>query len=601
MGMTLKRLQNFITVRRATVLLWAVFLVVYVSMRWVDMFAPVWMADSDDVMRLQQVHDLLGGQSWFDLTQHRLEPPDGGSMQWSRLADIGLIGVHFIASLFFGETGTDRATIILYPAILMLGWLLVLTGGSARMAGKTAGFAALFVAITMVGVRFQFEPGRIDHSLQILGFALAMMCCAVGTSRRDGLLAGIGMAVSLGTGLEALAFICVLQACLWGRWCFGTVHKDVLQGLGFGLVGATACVVALTLPPMLWHVPINDGFGRGHAALLAAAGLYWLIVARLPKTSWVISGGLGLLLVAGLALLFPELREMPYQHMDPLVKKYFLDSIQEAAPLSMYWRTDRAGVIVDMGMTLTGLGACAWLAWRQRDKRDAWLMLAVVQLAALVVAMWQARAFAYAGVIATLPIACWIAAFEGKFEKLPVVRVMIWLFPTVWGWALMAQLINIGVGIITPPPVAVAAKAPSLNGMQALRLCTLASNYPALAKLPQGTVMTLVHLGARIIAHTPHAAIAAPYHRNERGLRDTLNFFMGSAEQAKNIAHLRRVKYVVVCPQMVEQHNYSIEFPNGFAAQLSKNKIPPWLRPLKMPAQNPLQVYEVMPQLQTRL
>jgi hypothetical protein len=595
--MNLKSLQDFLTVRRATVLLWALFLIVYVSMRWADMIAPIWMADSDDVMRLQQVHDLLGGQGWFDLTQHRLEPPEGGSMQWSRLADIGLVIVHFVASQFFGETGTDRATIILYPAILMLGWLMVLASGSARMAGKIAGYAALFIAITMVGVRFQFEPGRIDHhSLQILGFALAMVCCVVGTSRRDGVLAGIGMAVSIGTGLEALAFICVLHAGLWGRWCFGTVPADLLRGLGGGLVGATAFVVALTLPPTHWHIPINDGFGRGHAALLMAAGFYWMIVARKPKSSWVSSGALGLVLVVILAMFFPELREMPYQHMDPLVKKYFLDGIQEAAPLSIYWRTDRSGLVVDMGMTLTGLGACLWLAWCQRDKRDTWLMLAVVQLAALGVAMWQARAFSYAGVVATLPIACLIAAVEGKFEKLPVMRVIIWLFPTVWGWAIIARLIDIGGGIIAPPPVAMAAKAPSLNGMQALRLCTLAHNYPALAKLPQGNVMTLVHLGARIIAHTPHAAISAPYHRNERGLRDTIKFFTGSSEQAEKIAHARRVKYVVVCTQMVEQHNYRVEFPSGLAAQLSNTKIPSWLRPIDMPDQNPLQVYEVIPQ-----
>ena len=43
---------------------------------------------TDDAMRLVQVRDLLAGQSWFDLTQYRLSPPDGVAMHWSRLIDL---------------------------------------------------------------------------------------------------------------------------------------------------------------------------------------------------------------------------------------------------------------------------------------------------------------------------------------------------------------------------------------------------------------------------------------------------------------------------------------------------------------------------------
>src|SRR3954452_14790108 len=40
--------------------------------------------DTDDAMRLVQVRDLLAGQSWFDLTATRLDPP-GTLMHWSRV------------------------------------------------------------------------------------------------------------------------------------------------------------------------------------------------------------------------------------------------------------------------------------------------------------------------------------------------------------------------------------------------------------------------------------------------------------------------------------------------------------------------------------
>ena len=53
--------------------------------------------DTDDVMRLVQVRDLLGGQGWFDLYQHRMNPPEGTLMHWSRLVDAPLAGVREIA------------------------------------------------------------------------------------------------------------------------------------------------------------------------------------------------------------------------------------------------------------------------------------------------------------------------------------------------------------------------------------------------------------------------------------------------------------------------------------------------------------------------
>src|SRR5471030_1731840 len=42
---------------------------------------------TDDAMRLTEVRDLLAGQSWFDLTQWRMNAPFGLPMHWSRLID----------------------------------------------------------------------------------------------------------------------------------------------------------------------------------------------------------------------------------------------------------------------------------------------------------------------------------------------------------------------------------------------------------------------------------------------------------------------------------------------------------------------------------
>ena len=54
--------------------------------------ATLRLPDTDDVVRLQQIRDWLGGQRWGDLTQHRLGPLPGLPMHWSRLADLSSPG-----------------------------------------------------------------------------------------------------------------------------------------------------------------------------------------------------------------------------------------------------------------------------------------------------------------------------------------------------------------------------------------------------------------------------------------------------------------------------------------------------------------------------
>ena len=46
--------------------------------------------DPDDIMRLVEVRDLLGGQGWFDLDQYRIDPLREVPMHWSRLVDLPL-------------------------------------------------------------------------------------------------------------------------------------------------------------------------------------------------------------------------------------------------------------------------------------------------------------------------------------------------------------------------------------------------------------------------------------------------------------------------------------------------------------------------------
>src|SRR3569623_3374883 len=100
--------------------------------------------DSDDAMRLTEVHDFLGGQGGFDLVQHRLNTPYGASMHWSRLVDLPEATLLFLLRPFAGDAA---ATILLYvwPALLFVGLLWLTAKLALRLGRREALWPALIL------------------------------------------------------------------------------------------------------------------------------------------------------------------------------------------------------------------------------------------------------------------------------------------------------------------------------------------------------------------------------------------------------------------------------------------------------------------------
>src|SRR6202163_3762006 len=85
---------------------------------------------TDDAMRLVEVRDLIAGPGWFDLMQHRLDPP-GVSMHWSRVIDAPLVALIVMLRPLTGAAGAEAVTLILWPALLF-GAALLLVAAIAR-------------------------------------------------------------------------------------------------------------------------------------------------------------------------------------------------------------------------------------------------------------------------------------------------------------------------------------------------------------------------------------------------------------------------------------------------------------------------------------
>src|SRR6476469_10371578 len=88
----------------------------FVFQKWTDIrfFA---LGDTDDNMRIMQVRGLLHGQGWFDLRQHRMNPPFGANIHWSRLVDLPIAGMILGLRPFLGGAGAERWAVAIAPLL----------------------------------------------------------------------------------------------------------------------------------------------------------------------------------------------------------------------------------------------------------------------------------------------------------------------------------------------------------------------------------------------------------------------------------------------------------------------------------------------------
>jgi hypothetical protein len=121
---------------------------------------------------------------------------------------------------------------------------------------------------------------------------------------------------------------------------------------------------------------------------------------------------------------------------------------------------------------------------------------------------------------------------------------------------------------------------------------TLAALHPV-ATQPKGYVLTFVDLGPRLIAVTPHAAVAGPYHRNGNDILDVMKTFRGSREFARAVIARRKIDYVLICPGMAEATIYAAYAKKGFYMQLIRGEVPIWLDSVDLPESSPYRMWKV--------
>jgi hypothetical protein len=559
---------------------------------------------ADDAMRLVEVRDLLSGQAWGDLVQHRLAPPGGVAMHWSRLVDAPLAAMVLVLRPLLGQALAETVAATAWPLGLLAILAALVMKAADILAGRTAALLALVLVALSGPSLVHFRPGAIDHHNVQLVLTLAMTVCAMraGTSAGAAALSGALAALSLAVGLEMLPAIAVTGAAMAAASvALGATFSRPAAAFGLGLA-LTAVAVRLVTPGAAFLGPaVCDAFGApvlalcvtGGGALLAGAALArWLPGPSARLAACLL---LGLAAATAFAAAYPECLRAPYGDLDPRLAALWLATVAETQPLPDALRSSPETIAPILAFVALSLVAgCTWAVRagcrplpEGRGDRFALLVLIAVTAAHGATGWWQIRGAIGAVVTATPLLAASLAmAFRGRGPRAVPSMLLscLCLSPAFLG-ALCAAAAG-ALSAIGPSPTSEAS-------VMSLPRCSSPADLAALGKLDRGRVMAGIDLGPVILAQTPHAVFAAPYHRNSAGNTALLDTMLATPEAAARTLDAVGADYLALCPGSLDEKRYSRLAPDGLAARLARGEAMPFLAPAIMP-ESSLRVWRVV-------
>ena len=542
-------------------------LLALVALPQIGRFAP---GDPDDFMRLLQVRDWLAGQSWWDVRQHRMDPPGGADMHWSRLVDLPIAAFLLLFRLFLAEPWASAASMIAVPLLqLLLAMALLRALVRALGAGEGAVLAATALPLLFPLLVDTFLPLRIDHhgwqALAVLGAALLM----VRGGWRNAVWAGAVMALALTISLEVLPFAAMVGGLFALRFVrFGRrEHEGFLLGLAL-----VAPLLALATRWPTLGAALCDQLSWPH--LLGFSGAAACVLAgRLAPGQDRPAGRIATLFpaaaVAAAAMLLPlgACALDPFAGMDPVLRAEWLERVPEGLPVWRQPLSVAAMLLWTVGVIVAG----ARLAWRKAagaPERERWAMLALLAVGAGGISLLVLRA-GLAAQLLTVPFAAILVA-----HYLPRARAIASLPGRV--------LATLACLLLATPTLASAAVKPfdrlaveANEGPTIVGECDLSR----LTALPRAHLFAPFDLGPEILARTGHTVVIGPYHRNQQQMRAVFDAFAGPQSAARGIVSAERADYVVTCIADDRLGTFARAGDDNLADALMAGSAPGWLNP----------------------
>ncbi|HEX7857976.1 MAG TPA: hypothetical protein VF503_30210 [Sphingobium sp.] len=588
---------------------WAIISAIYLS-RYGPQMHFMTLGDTDDNMRYLQVRDWLNGQSWWDLRQHRMNPPAGANIHWSRLVDLPIAALMILLKPIVGNVRGEELALGIAPLLPLLPLMLALGFITRRLSSNgttTGGLGWAFAALLPLSAEMSlsmYMPMRVDHH----GWQLALTCITLAGILdrnwvRGGIVAGMSSALSVAIGMEMMVYLAAGGAVIALRWVFkdGAARRMIPYALA--LAGTTAfCYIFFTSNDN--RLPMCDALSPVWTTLFVLAGAIMLVLGMLPLSRWPQRLAAGM--VGGAALIlfaysfWPQCLSGAYQ-ISPELQQKWLIYIREAKPIQQQARNVWLPLVaLPVAGALTALIGC-WVLRRDRERLWAMGTVAVMILFSGALLFWQVRVGPAAQLLAIPPLAWAAGAVLNALAQGPMRRRILALAGIVplaaifCAYPLYPQISPLLMNAKEKAKQAAAPKNPVKKKPSANALCRTQPALQALDQLPPALIFTMVDLGPRILATTHHSVIAGPYHRNGAAILDIHHAMDGAPEAFRPIAKAHGATYLLICPGFPEGTIYQQRSPKGFYAQMIRGQVPTWLKPvtLKMGETLPYTVYRI--------
>ena len=550
--------------------------------------ATLGFRDPDDAMRLVQIRDWIGGQAFWDVSQHRVNPPLGGPMHWSRIVEMPVAALILLFTPLLGATPAEMLACVIVPLLLLGGLTAALFIAARRIAGPIVALLSVVLLLTTPSILVQFTPLRIDHhGWQILLAAIALCGATDDRPARGGIVAALALALWLQISSESLPYVALFGAAFALRHWIARDQAPRFIAFALSLGGVALFLLALLRGPNAAMASHCDALSYVYVWSLVAMAIATLAAARAIGTATApnrfaiaaIGGGAAL---ATFALTGgPCLSGDPFAALGPLAYKLWYLQVVEGRPI---WEQSLSMRGVILLPPLLGLGSALLAAHTtQGEARMRWLLLALLLLGATGVAMLVMRALSVAHVLA-LPGIAWLLI--ALFRRIQSARAAL---VRVSGSVALALLTPVGLSALwtalASPPEPAAQKGGD---------CRSASMLAPLRALPPATLFAPLDLGPDILARTGHSVIGTAHHRNAVGITTVIQGFVDRPNQAHATIGRTRATYLVTCGGLNELRLYAKTNPAGLAALLAKGKPPAWLE--QLPTKEPLRLYRIRPE-----
>ena len=550
----------------AVVGLWALYAALRLAVLAVTGNAP---GSPDDWMRLFEVRDLLSGQGWYDVAQHRLDPAGGGaSMHWSRLVDLPLAAAILLFGTLLPQAQAENAAIAIVPLLYLLGAMFALRAIMRRLGmawpAVLAGLALLPLFPLLPG---QFAPGSVDHHVPQ---AMLALCCAallLNAGREAAIVAGVLAAAWVNVSLEGLPLVAALGAAYGLAYLFWS-ERRLAWFLGALAISAPLLSLA-TRPVSEFALPYCDILMPGHMAAFAAAALVAMALHFAPaQVRWQGRlAGLGTIAMVSVPVALATLGRCasdPFAQLDPLLATYWHGYITEGLPA---WRQPLS-VMAMLGWTLVIVLAGLRTAWRiPMERQREWLLLGVVASAACLFSFLLLRAALVAQLLA-VPFAALLLA-----HYLPRARALASAAPRILATVFCFVLVTPAAASALLKPIDPLFAQATMQAQVPAPIAAGSCEYARLEALPQGHVLAPLDASPEILGRTRHTAVMASYHRNQARMRDVLAAFTGSPGKALEIARANGADYVVACLAESDLALYRTAAPGNFSNAIAAGDV----------------------------